>query len=178
MDRYLALGIAGGLVGVAGAAVVLTQQGQAEPPRKEYVYNVNASLSGCKQWQYIEQKMYNITLNNHDSIIINLSIASGEQIDVVEHRFYHLCNAVQKLAPGRFYSYVDGRPALPTIGIVSAPVPLHFAAPRCPEYGVIETAIWDTDDTRRVGFTEYRYIYEGDAPVSFRTIELYITKRG
>lgn len=176
MNKYLVLGITG-LAGIAGAAMLLMGTGQAEQVIKEYTYNVTADLSGCKQWQYIEQNPYSFTLYNGDSIKINQTTTGGP-LDVVEHRFYHICNRVQDIAVGKWYAYVNGKPAAPTVGIVNSPVPLYFAAPRCPAWGVIETAVWDTDDTRMSGFVDYRYVYEGDVPISIKTIELYVTRGG
>lgn len=169
-----------GLAGIAGISVLLTRPGQSEPAGKEYIYiyNVQADLTGCKIWKYVEPNPYNVTLYNGDIIKINLTITADDPIDIVEHRFYHFCNAAQDISVGRFYAYVNGRPAVPTVGIVNSPVPLYFAAPKCPNWGVIGTAIWDTDDTRMPGYVEYTYLYQGDVPVSIKTIELYVTKGG
>lgn len=82
---------------------------------------------------------------------------------------------MRDLSVGKIYSYVDGRPALPTIGIQPSPIPMYVALPRCPTYGTIGTIIWDTDDTRGARPIGYKYIYEGEIPMMVKTLELYMS---
>lgn len=165
----------GGVLGFIGSSLMHKNlyQNAYQLPLPKYSYDISVNLTGCKHWQYIEPNPYSIILNNGDSIKVRLSISSTAIIDIVEIRFYNICSSIQE-ATGKIYSYVDDQPAVPTIGIQSLQIPIYVAIPKCPYYGTNIVTIWGTDDTRGVGTFEYTYIYEGIAPLTVKTVELYI----
>jgi len=138
----------------------------------EYKYNVTIDLTDHKQWQYIEKNP--LVINNNDSINITLNIQSRKPLDIVEIRFYNLCNNISEGKTGLIYSYVDERPAIPTIGVDINNF-VYFATPKCPRYGTTITYLWDTNETRRSGTIDYYYRFEGD-PITIKSIELYIVE--
>jgi len=134
-------------------------------------------MTDDRYWQYIESELYKIFLNNGSIIRINLSIDDRSPLDIVEIRFYHPCNQNKDLINGEIYPYVDGTPAIPTIGKVITPKPIYISAPNCPEYGTVITMIWDTDDTKHSGNITYEFLFKGLEPIYIKTIELYIARK-
>ena len=143
----------------------------------KYTSAIRVATTACKHWQYIEKELYKIVLNNGESIEINLNILSKEALDVVEIRFYNICNSGgYGTSVAKMYARVDGKPALPTIGVTPTLVPMYVALPKCPSYGTTKVDVWDTSDTRKVGRTKYVYTYSGSSPLKVKTLELYIVK--
>lgn len=149
----------------------------------EYKYNISANIVDNRQWQYIENENYKIVLNNGSSLSVNLKIDSKDPLDIVEIRFYHPCNNnkfflwKEDMVIAEMYTYIDGVPAIPTIGKVNNSEPIYIPAPTCPKYGTVVTTIWDTDDTRHSGNITYKYLFKSLTPIYIKTIELYISSK-
>lgn len=154
----------------------------------KHTFEINPKVTDCKYWGYVlKNDNYPLVLNRGDSIIIKqtTTINDGQpnsRIDAIIHRFYNICAPklnypISPISKGKFYCYVDSDKALPTIGKIDyGPIPIHVAFPRCPEFGTITSFIWDTPDcVKQNELTEYEYVYEGTTPISFKTIEYYVT---
>jgi hypothetical protein len=139
-------------------------------------YNMDIDMRDThKFWGYIEEKQYKTVMNNGDSLNINLNTISQKDLDITEIRLYNICNVGSNPKIGKFYITVNGRPALPTIGIQPNSLPVYVAFPPCNDYGTTQTFIFDTDDSRGSGKFNYNLKYYGDT-IKIKTIELYIVK--
>lgn len=143
---------------------------------KRYIYDINPIVTDCKHWGYVlRNDEYEVKLNKGDSIVINQTttiatdspIANG-YIDTLFHNFYHPCNPnnSQSISVGYFTVKIDGT-------IVDRP-PHYIAYPACPKFGTITQFLWNGQDSQRTGLVTYEYIWQGNEPITLKTIEYYI----
>lgn len=173
-DWYVDL-IGLGVIGVI--AMSLTREESLQPIPIKYAYNMVTSNLICKDWQYIEAEPYRIILYNGESISINVTynLQPGQIIDIVDIRFHNICSTLEGY--GKIYAYVNGRYALPTIGVVNNKIPIYLGFPPYPDYGTVFTTVWDTDDVKGSGTYNYTYTYEGNTPLYIKSLELYVTNK-
>lgn len=169
-----------GLVGIGVVALVANKYFSSSPVPSngsKYSYNITVNNLLCKHWQFIESRPYNIVLNNGESITLNItySLPPDKTIDIVDIRFHNICSTTE--GHGMIYAYVNGKPALPTIGISNTKIPIYLGFPSCPNYGTVFTTVWDTDDVKGNGTFQYVYTYEGNTPLYVKSLELYVTNK-
>lgn len=165
------------IVGAIGIGAILMMKSPVKSMQpQQYNYSIIVDNFICKHWSYIESRPYIIVLNSGDSInlTITYNIPSNEVIDLVDIRFHNICSTSE--GHGKMYAYVNGNPALPTIGVVNTKSPIYLGFPSCSEYGTVFTTIWDTNDTKGIGTYNYLYTYEGSTPLYVKSLELYVTK--
>ena len=120
--------------------------------------------------QWMDLSIYHLLTQILDS---NLTLYNGDSVQIITHvtspsgcfalvKWRNSYSVGNSTVTGKLTAYVDGSPAIPTIGKVTNPKSTNIVgAPSLLMGTTLKTDSWDTTDTAKSGTTTYLYNYSG-----------------